>query len=136
MQAGKINISIIFLFFSCIFYAQNAVIQNEIKAKIDVEKVESNITITGTAENMTNITKSASYKLSVIKNNHINNNSSNNSQDGVFTLKPNEKIKLSTTQVNLTSDDEVIVLLLFFNENKEIISKDRMVFGDEKKKTN
>lgn len=134
MRSVKIYINIIFFLFCSFFYAQKSVNQNDVKAKIEVEKIENNIKITGTAENMTNITKSGSYKLSVIKSNHANNNNSNNSQEGVFTLQPNELIKLSTTQVNLAIDDEVIILLVFFNENKEIISKDRLVFGDEKKK--
>jgi hypothetical protein len=34
----------------------------------------------------------------------------------------------------LGKGDEVIVLLLFYNENKELIGKDRVVLGDEKKK--
>jgi len=131
----SVKIHIIFFLFCTFCYAQKSVNQNDVKAKIEVEKIESNIKITGTAENLTNITKSGSYKLSVIKNNHISNNNTNNSQEGIFTLKPNELVKLSTTQVNLASDDEVIILLVFFNENKEIISKDRLVFGDEKKKT-
>jgi hypothetical protein len=33
----------------------------------------------------------------------------------------------------LGKGDEVIVLLLFYNENKELIGKDRVVLGDEKK---
>jgi hypothetical protein len=131
----SVKIHIIFFLVCTFCYAQKSVNQNDVKAKIEVEKIESNIKITGTAENLTNITKSGSYKLSVIKNNHISNNNTNNSQEGIFTLKPNELVKLSTTQVNLASDDEVIILLVFFNENKEIISKDRLVFGDEKKKT-
>lgn len=126
--------SITLLFISTFFYAQNSVPQDEVKAKIDVEKVENSVKITGTAENRTDITKSVSYKLSVIKNNQANNNNSNNSQEGVFTLKPSELIKLSTTQVNISGDEEVIVLLLFFNEDKQIISKDRLVLGNEKKK--
>jgi hypothetical protein len=47
-----------------------------------------------------------------------NNNQSNNAQEG-FSLQP-VKIKLSTTQINLGKGDEVIVLLLFYNENKVI----------------
>jgi hypothetical protein len=30
-------------------------------------------------------------------------------------------------------EDEVIVLLLFYNENKQLIGKDRMVLGEKKK---
>ncbi len=39
----------------------------EVKAKINLEEIEGNIKITGTAENLTDIVQSLSYKLSVIK---------------------------------------------------------------------
>jgi hypothetical protein len=123
-----------FLFFSSVLTGQVSVPQNQIKAKIDIEKIEDNFKITGTAENLTDVLKSASYRLSVIKNNDKSNNQSNNSQVGIFTLEPNEVKKLSTTQINVSTDDEVIVLLLFYDENKEIVAKDRVVLGEEKKK--
>ena len=127
--------SIVLLLATTIIFAQNSVPQDEVKAKIEVEKVENNIKITGTAENLTNSLKSASYQLSVIKNSvETNANKSNNSQEGLFTLQPSEKIKLSTTQVNINDDDEVIIMLLFFNEEKQIVSKERLVFNAEKKK--
>lgn len=127
--------SLILLLATTIIFAQNSVPQDEVKAKIEVEKVENNIKITGTAENLTNSLKSASYQLSVIKNSvETNANKSNNSQEGLFTLQPSEKIKLSTTQVNINDDDEVIIMLLFFNEEKQIVSKERLVFNAEKKK--
>jgi hypothetical protein len=104
-----------------------------IKAKIEIEKLEGLIKITGTAENLSDIVQSSSYKLSVIKKNVINNNESNNSQEGFFSLSPSENKNLSTTQVNLGSGDEVIILLLFYNENKQLIGKDRIVLLEEKK---
>lgn len=123
-----------FLFVSAVLTGQTPVPQNQVKAKIDVEKIEDNFKITGIAENLTDVIKSASYKLSVIKNNDKSNNQSNNAQVGLFTLEPNEVKKLSTTQINVGTDDEVIVLLLFYDEDKEIIAKDRVVLGEEKKK--
>jgi hypothetical protein len=122
-----------FLFFTAILYGQ--VPQDKIKAKLEIEKVEGNVKITGTAENLTEVIRSAAYKMSVIKNNSKSNNQSNNDQVGVFTLQPNERQKLSTSQINLSEDDEVIVLLLFYDEDKQIIAKDRVVLGEEKKKT-
>ncbi|WP_264536853.1 curli-like amyloid fiber formation chaperone CsgH [Flavobacterium sp. N1736] len=122
-----------FLLVSTVLTGQNPVPQNQVKAKIDVEKIEDNFKITGMAENLTDVIKSASYRLSVIKNNDKNNNQSNNAQIGLFTLEPNEVKKLSTTQINVSTDDEVIVLLLFYDEDKEIIAKDRVVLGEKKK---
>ncbi|MFH6992473.1 hypothetical protein [Flavobacterium sp. FlaQc-48] len=126
------HIIFVLLFFTAVIYGQ--VPQDKIKAKLEIEKIEGNIKITGTAENLTDVIRSAAYRMSVIKNNSKSNNQSNNDQVGVFTLQPNELQKLSTSQINLSEDDEVIVLLLFYDENKQIIAKDRVVLGEEKKK--
>lgn len=119
------------MLFTVFTYGQ--VPQDKIKAKIEIEKVENSVKITGTAENLTDVIRSAAYRLSVIKNNDKSNNQSNNEQVGVFTLQPNEIQKLSTSQINLATDDEVIVLLLFYDEDKQIVAKDRVVLGEKKK---
>ncbi|WP_343588541.1 curli-like amyloid fiber formation chaperone CsgH [Flavobacterium sp.] len=126
------HITIFLMLFSALMFAQ--VPQDKLKAKIEVEKVENSVKITGTAENLTDVIRSAAYRLSVIKNNNKSNNQSSNDQVGVFTLQPNEIQKLSTSQINLTADDEVIILLLFYDEDKQIVAKDRVVLGEEKKK--
>lgn len=111
--------------------AQNTVV--DVQAKIVLEEVEGNIKITGTAENLTSILQSMTYKLSVIKKNIKTENRSTNAQEGVFTLGANENKNLSTTQINRSSEDEIIILLLFYDENNQIVSKDRVVISDEKK---
>ena len=126
------TITFILFYTTMIFYGQ--VPQDKIKAKIEIEKIEGNVKSTGTAENLTDVMRSAAYRLCVIKNNNKSNNQSNNDQVGIFTLQPNEIQKLSTSQINLLEDDEVIVLLLFYDEDKQIIAKDRVVLGEEKKK--
>lgn len=126
------HITIFLMLFSILSYGQ--VPQDKLKAKIEIEKVENSVKITGTAENLTDVIRSAGYRLSVIKNNDKSNNQSNNEQVGIFTLQPNEIQKLSTSQINLAADDEVIVLLLFYDEDKQIVAKDRVVLGEEKKK--
>ena len=120
------------LFIAVLSYSQTT--NTIVKAKIEIEKIEGNIKITGTAENLTDIVQSFSYKLSVLKNNNSNDNQSDNVQEGFFSLNPSENKNLSMSQVNLNNGDEVIVLLLFYNENKQLIGKDRVVLGDEKKK--
>ncbi|MFD1604864.1 hypothetical protein ACFSJW_05935 [Flavobacterium artemisiae] len=127
------HITIFIALFSSLIYGQ--VPQDKIKAKLEIVQVEGTVKITGTAENLTDVIRSAAYKMSVIKNNNKSNNQSNNDQVGVFTLQPNEIQKLSTSQINLSADDEVIVLLLFYDDDKQIIAKDRVVLGEEKKKT-
>lgn len=124
-----------FLFFFISLNGINAqVVQDEIKAKIEIKDVEGNTIITGTAENTSDILKSATYKLTVIKKNSSNNNQTNNAQEGMVTLNPGEFKKLSSTQINIENGDDIIVMLVFFDENKQIISKDRVVLGEQKKK--
>lgn len=124
-------LGVIVLLVSSLSYSQ--ISNTVVKAKIETEEIEGSIKITGTAENLSEIVQSLSYKLSVIKKNNINNNQSNNAQEGLFSLEPSENKKLSVTQVNVGKDDEVIVLLLFYDENKQLIGKDRIVLGTEKK---
>jgi len=128
----RLNFFLFFFIFLNGSYAQVA--QDEIKAKIEIKYVEGNTILTGTAENTSDILKSASYKLTVIKKNNISNNQTNNAQEGMFTLNSREFKKLSSTQINIESGDEIIVMLVFFDERKQIISKDRVVLGEQKKK--
>lgn len=127
----KYTIIAFLTFFSLTTYGQLS--NKDVKAKIEIEEVEGNIKVTGTAENLTDIIQSMTYKLSVIKNNKNSKNQSNNAQEGLFNLEPSETKKLSTTQVNLGKDDEVIILLLFYNEAKELVGKDRIVISEKKK---
>jgi hypothetical protein len=121
---------ILFLVQTSFSYAQLS--NTVVKAKIQMEEIEGNIKITGTAENLSEIIQSLTYKLSVIKQH--SNNQSTNAQEGLFTLAPGEIKNLSTTQINTSKEDEIIVLLLFYDENKQLIGKDRVVLGNEKKK--
>jgi len=125
-------VTVLLLFFSSLSYSQFS--NTVVKAKIKIEEIEGIVKVTGTAENLSEIVQSLSYKLSVIKQNTSNTSQSNNAQEGFFSLQPNENKELSVTQVNLGKGDEVIVLLLFYDENKQLIGKDRVVLGDEKKK--
>ena len=122
----------VLLLFTGVCYSQTT--NTKVKAKIVYEENDGVIKLTGTAENLTDIVQSTSYSLSVIKKNRSNDNSSNNVQEGFFSLNPNENKNLSTTQINIGNEDEVIVMLLFYNENKILIGKDRLVFGEQKKK--
>lgn len=129
-----------FFFLTCFFLISGCVFSQTtntvVKAKIVVEKNESEVKLTGTAENLSDVVQSFSFQLTVIKKNTVTTNQSSNAQEGFFSLDPNENKNLSNTQINLTTGDEVIVLLLFYNENKQVIGKDRVVLTDEKKKTN
>jgi hypothetical protein len=105
----------------------------EVKAKIEVNYSEDLVLIKGIAENLTDVYKSISYKLSVIKNGGKTGNQSTNAQSGRETLEP-EKIKdLSKTQININNEDEIVLLLLIYDEKGNIIGKDRIALGEKKK---
>lgn len=110
-------------------YAQ--AVYNEVKAKIEVEKVENILSIRGTAENLKAEHKSIYYKLTVFKKNKYNSNNSKNSQDGRIILDPQQKVVLSKTQINQSKDDQIILLLIIYDENNVIIGKDRIEMGED-----
>jgi hypothetical protein len=115
-----------FMWFSNL-YAQP--VYKEVKAKIEVEKVENILFIRGTVENLKSEFKSISYKLTVFKKNKYNANNSKNSQDGRVILDPQQKVILSKTQINESKDDQIILLLMIYDENNVVIGKDRLEMG-------
>ena len=121
------------LLFAFSFSGYTQIMNKEVKAKIETTEIENMLSVTGTAENVTEVHKSLRYKLTVIKKNKRSKNLSNNSQDGRFTLAPNEKKVLSKTQVNISKEDETILLLLIYDEDDKIIGKDRIVVGETDK---
>ncbi|CAI2767394.1 CsgE family curli-type amyloid fiber assembly protein [Flavobacterium collinsii] len=130
----KKYLSILIIVFA-IFFSESGFSQEvhiEVKAKIEVKEIENLLAITGTAENLKSQFKNISYKLTVFKKNKKNSNKSNNAQDGRVTLEPIQKVELSKTQVNFTPEDEIIILLLIYDEKNELIGKDRVVFGEDK----
>ncbi len=105
-----------------------------VKAKIEIDQANGLIKVKGVSENLSGIVQSFSYKLTVIKKNIKSNNISDNAQEGIVTLDPNQTKILSETQLNANSEDEITILLLFYDENKTLIGKDRVVLSQEKKK--
>lgn len=127
------------LFFTVIILltinSYSQILNTEVKAKVEIKDFEGLISITGTAENLTNVLQNLHYKLSVIKKNKASSNVSNNSQSGRFTLEPNSKSTLSTTKINISQKDETIILLLIYDEDEKLVGKDRIVVENSKNKT-
>ena len=80
------------------------------------------MSVVGTVENLKSEFKNISFKLSVFKKNKSNSNKSSNAQDGRVTLEPMQKIALSKTQINKSNEDQIIVLLLIYDEDNKICS--------------
>lgn len=130
MRKIKLYSYLLFFLLNCLVsFSQES--NKEVKAKINVEQVENMLTIIGTAENLESEFKNISFKLTVFRSNKSNSNKSKNSQDGRVTLKAIQKVNLSKTQININKDDQIILLLLIYDENDVIIGKDRVVIGGD-----
>lgn len=117
----------VFFFISQKMLSQS--VDKEVKARIEVEKVENILFIKGTVENLKSEYKSIYYKLTVFKKNKTNSNNSKSAQDGRIILSPQQKVMLSKTQINESKEDNIILLLVIYDENNAIIGKDRIELG-------
>lgn len=127
IKGKKIITNVIIFLFTIGLFAQSY--NAEIEAKLLIKEESGKVTITGTAFNKTQTSKNLNYKLSVFKTNGSQNNS-NNQQSGEFVLNSNQQTNLSTTSVNFDSKTKVIILLLIYDANQNIIGKDRVVLND------
>ncbi len=100
-----------------------------VDAKIDLDKNIEYIQINGTAHNITTINQSIRFILSVIKNNGDSTNISKSDQQGRIVLDPAEKKTLSQTRINSDDQDRMIILLLVYNTEDELIGKDRIILN-------
>ncbi|MGB6151419.1 MAG: hypothetical protein WBG48_05455, partial [Pricia sp.] len=128
---NKIYILGIVLILPILIHAQGY--NTEISASIDLEvRDHSLLQITGLAENKTAIEKSLRYELSVIKsdkNKGEKGNSSKTGQEGRFVLPASDKKELSTSTINIDAQDRTIILLLIYDEEDNLLGKDRKVLN-------
>jgi hypothetical protein len=110
-------------------YAQlyNTNVEARIKLNTESELLE----ISGIAYNKTEIDQSLRYVLSVIKTNPANSNRSKNDQQGRIVINAGETKILSNTSINLAVESKVIILLLIYDLDNNIIGKDRKVLNDD-----
>jgi hypothetical protein len=115
------------LFFTVCGFSQTY--NTQVEAKIELETIAGFIEIKGTAFNKTELNQSLRYVLSVIKNDPRYSNRSKNDQSGRFVLGPGQKMNLSRTTINANDKDRIIILLLVYNFNDELLGKDRIVIN-------
>ena len=101
----------------------------EVEATIILEEQFNFISVTGTAYNKSEISQSLRYELSVIKGDQNSTNKSRNSQQGRFVLSSGEQKSLSNTTINKSEKDRIIVLLLVYDSQNNLIGKDRKVIN-------
>lgn len=115
------------LFFSSIAHSQ--MYNSQIEAEINIQQYGNTYNITGLAVNKTVSNQSLHYTLSVIKNQENNSNTSKNDQRGRFVLEIGEKKNLSTTSINVSENQRVIVLLLIYDDEDTPLGMDRKVIN-------
>ena len=120
----------LFMFFTIGLRAQ--VKEKLVESSIEQTILGNQIVFTAIAENKTMIIQSIHYKLSVIKNDVNSGNRSKNEQSGAKVLQAYEKLELSKTGINVDTKDRIIVLLLVYDVNENLISTSRVVLNDTK----
>lgn len=103
----------------------------DVVAKIKISALDDVITLKATATNQTEVYKSLTYTFSAFRTD-ANNNKSKTDQEGRFTLEANESKELAVTTVNAKETDQIVILLLIFDED-QIIAKDRVSFNEKTK---
>jgi len=130
MKFSKIHILTFLVFCAVSISTQAQGYNNEVIAKIALEDKFNTVTITGTALNHSEINQSLRYVLTVFKGGKDSANKSKNSQAGFFTLNPGQQKNLSVTSINSNNKERIIILLLIYNLEDDLIGKDRIVLND------
>ncbi|MFV8280002.1 CsgE family curli-type amyloid fiber assembly protein [Christiangramia marina] len=112
-------------------YSQN--FNKEVEPIINIqEKASDFFTITASAKNLTQLALSLSYEFSVIKKG-VNNSA--NKQSNFFSLQASEIKSLASTSISQDDSTEIVILLIFKDDNEKIISTNRKLIKSNEKET-
>ena len=107
-------------------------VQNRyVEGKIEVEPIGERLKISGIAINKTELKQSIRYRLSIIRSSDTGSNAKTD-QEGSKVLEGFQQEVLAITAVNSGVKDRVIILLLIFDTNDQIIGTSRHVINDNK----
>lgn len=126
----KVNLLLIIFIVLFPISLLSQIYNTETEAIIEINKENEMLEVTGIAYNKTNVNQSLRYVLSVIHSNPKNSNTSKNDQSGRIVLEPNQRRKLSSTTINTNDEDRVILLLLLYDIDDNIVGQDRIVLND------
>jgi hypothetical protein len=121
-------LAIFLLFSTAVMNAQ--VYNTQVEAKIKLQANTEYVEISGLAYNKTNISQSLRYVLSVIKNDAESSNRTKNDQSGRVVLDAGQQKILAKTTINQNYEDRIIILLLVYNTENQLMGKDRIVLND------
>lgn len=128
MMSRKINMMVFTLIIGLLSHAQYY--NKTVEGVINVNQSTDLITFTATAINKTETSVNVSYEFSVIKTEVLTKNISKNSQKGDKVISAGETVKLSETTINITTKQRTIILLLIYDQNSNLIGKDRIVLQE------
>ena len=116
----------------CPFYTYGQLVNKKVKAEIKIIYNDNYFDVIAIAQNKTDVYTNISYLFKIISKDQ-NANSATNEQEGRATINALEIKELSKVNMNATTDKQLIVLLLLYDEDSKMIGRDRVVIKDGKK---
>lgn len=105
-------------------------INSDIEAKIHVEQQNEVVTISSTAFNKTEITKSLTYSFKLYNTNE-NKKNVEEEQGNRFVLSANNKVNLSSITFNLDDTEKKTGVLLIYDLDNNVVGQDTIVFNGD-----
>ena len=105
-------------------------INSDIGAKIHVEQQNEVVTISSTAFNKTEITKSLTYSFKLYNTNE-NKKNVEEEQGNRFVLSANNKVNLSSITFNLDDTEKKTGVLLIYDLDNNVVGQDTIVFNGD-----
>lgn len=118
---------VVFFCFALVFQAKSQILNEVIKASIQVEDKGEFLNFQAIAENLNSADRNLEYEFIVIKKDS-QGNTSRTSQGDRFFIKAYEKIILSSTQVNRALNGSIIVMHLIYDKDRKPVGRDKLEF--------
>ena len=129
----------VFMTFCILFCALTSILAQEptndaIEANIEVSDNQEFKTFSATVLNKLEVPQNLRYVFSTIKKDSLNN-AAKNDQSARFTLKPFQQGTLAKTTVNSDIQQHVVLLLLIYNLDDEVVASDRVELNPDESST-
>jgi len=102
----------------------------EVAADLELISEGEFLQITGFANNKTDVNKSLRFVISIFNKDSLTDNTTKNTKEGRFVLGPSERKSLGNTAVNMSEKNQTILLLLIYDEDDQVVGKDRVVLNE------
>ena len=114
----------------CTMTSFGQIYNTEVAADLELISEGEFLQITGFADNKTDVNKSLRFVISIFKKDTVSDNTSKNTKEGRFVLGPSQRKSLGNTAINKSEKDQTILLLLIYDENDQVVGKDRVVLNE------